>query len=60
MFLAIVDHLGEMLSVQMNLGDALECVAAFAPQGYLFEGELTQVSVSPSKPHPTTLHVEEG
>ena len=35
-------------------------VAGFKPQGYLFESDLTQVSVPLSKPHLTPPHVEEG
>jgi len=35
-------------------------VAGFEPQGYLFESELTQVSVSLSKPLYTPPNVEEG
>jgi hypothetical protein len=64
MFPASVDHIWEMLSVLMNLDDALGgmVVARFEPQGYLFESELTltQVGVSLSKPHHTPPNVEEG
>jgi hypothetical protein len=35
-------------------------VAGFEPQGYLFESELTQVSVSLPKPHHTPPSVVEG
>jgi len=35
-------------------------VAGFEPQVYLFESELTQVSVSLSKPHHAPPNVEEG
>jgi len=35
-------------------------VAGFEPQGYLFETELTKVSVSLLKVHHTTPNVEEG
>ena len=35
-------------------------VAAFQPQGYLFESELTQVNDTLSKPHHTPPNVEEG
>jgi len=34
--------------------------AGFELQGYLFESELTQVSVSLSKPHHTPPNVEKG
>jgi len=35
-------------------------VAGLQPQGYLFDVELTEVSISLSKLHPTTPDVEEG
>jgi len=35
-------------------------VAGFEPQGFLFESELTQVSVSLSKPHHTPTIIDEG
>ena len=36
------------------------CVAGFELERYVFEGELTQVGVSHSKPHDTPPNVEEG
>jgi len=55
MFPASVDHL--LISMMLQ---AVWFVAGFEPQGYLFESELTQVSVSLSKLHHTPPNVEEG